>query len=163
MKVCNQGARLGVVLVLSVIANVAFAQQAAAPEANPARKAIEVRKAVFTLIANNFKPIGDTLQGKAQYDAAEIQKRAARVAFLADFIGEGFPEVSNTGLPDTKAKPEIWTDRAGFDKKVADFREHTATLAKLSATEKTASDAFKTAAAAVGQDCKGCHEAYKVK
>lgn len=147
----------------STLSFFAHSQQAAVPEANPARKAIEVRKAVFVLIANNFKPIGDTLQGKAQYDAAEIQKRAARVAFLADFVGDAFPEVSNTGLPDSKAKPEVWSDRAGFDKKVADFREHAAVLVKVSASEKTASDAFKTAAAAVGQDCKGCHEAYKVK
>ncbi|HEY3697688.1 MAG TPA: cytochrome c [Spongiibacteraceae bacterium] len=139
------------------------AQPAAVPGPNPVRQAIEVRKAVFTLIGNNFKPIGETLQGKAQYDAAEIQKRAARVAFLADFIGDSFPEISNAGLPDSKAKPEIWGDSAGFDKKVADFREHAAALVKVSASEKTASDAFKTAAAAVGQDCKGCHEAYKVK
>ncbi len=152
-------------LVGSMLNFSAHAQQAAAPapEANPARKAVEVRKAVFTLIANNFKPIGDTLQGKVQYDAAEVKKRAARVAFLSDFVGEAFPDVSNIGLPDTKAKSEVWSDRAGFDKKVADFREHAATLAKVSATETTASDAFKTAAAAVGQDCKGCHEAYKVK
>lgn len=159
---------IGVALLLgSTLSFFSHAQQAAAPEANPARKAIEARKAVFVLIANNFKPIGDTLQGKTPYDAAEIQKRAERVAFLADFIGDAFPEVSNTGLPDTKAKPEVWSDRVGFDKKLADFREHTAALVKVSAAEpatsKTVSDAFKTAAAAVGQDCKGCHEAYKVK
>lgn len=176
-KTKEKSAAIGTVLLLnsalllgSVLSFSAHAQQAAAPaalEPNPARKAIEVRKAVFTLIGNNFKPIGDTLQGKAQYDAAEIQKRATRVAFLADFVGEAFPEVSNTGLPDTKAKSEVWSDRAGFDKKVADFREHAATLVKVSATDlstsKAASDVFKTAAAAVGQDCKGCHEAYKVK
>lgn len=163
MKTSNRSKRVGAALIVSLIAGTAFAQQAAAPGPNPARQAIEARKAVFTLIANNFKPIGDTLQGKAPYDAAEIQKRASRVALLADFIPDTIPDVSNTGLPDTKAKAEIWSDRAGFDKKVAEFREHTATLAKVSQTEKTASDAFKAAAAAVGQDCKGCHEAYKVK
>ncbi len=172
-KTKAKGTAIGTVLLLnsalllgSALSFSAHAQQNATPtalEPNPARKAVENRKAVFTLIGNNFKPIGDTLQGKAQYDAAEIQKRAARVAFLADFVGEAFPEVSNTGLPDTKAKSEIWSDRAAFDKKIADFREHVATLAKVSATEKTASDTFKTAAAAVGQDCKGCHDAYKVK
>lgn len=142
----------------------AEAQQAPAPAGPPpARQAIEVRKAVFTLIANNFKPIGDALQGKVAYDAAEIQKRAARVAFLSELAGETFPDFSNTGLPDTKAKPEIWSDRADFDKRLKEFREHAATLAQVSAKEKTASDAFKAAAAAVGQDCKGCHEAYKVK
>lgn len=155
---------IGTVFLLgSTFGFFAHAQPAVVPGPNPARQAIEVRKAVFTLIGNNFKPIGETLQGKTQYDAAEIQKRAARVAFLADFIGDSFPEVSNTGLPDSKAKPEIWSDRAGFDKKIADFREHAAALVKTSTREKTASDAFKTAAAALGQDCKGCHEAYKVK
>lgn len=145
----------------------AYAQQAPAAVAPagppPARQVIEVRKAVFTLIGNNFKPIGEVLQGKAPYDAVEVQKRANRVAFLSDLVGETFPEVSNTGLPDTKAKAEIWSDRAEFDKKVKAFREHAATLAQVAAKETSASDAFKTAAAAVGQDCKGCHEAYKVK
>lgn len=163
MKIRNRSQRVGAALVLSLIAGVTTAQQAAAPGPNPARQAIEARKAVFTLIANNFKPVGDTLQGKKPYDAIDIQKRAARVAFLSELIAETLPEVSNTGLPDTKAKPEIWSDRAGFDKKLNEFREHAATLAKVSATETTASDAFKTAAAAVGQDCKSCHEAYKVK
>jgi len=163
MKFKHFSARAGAVLMAATIVGTAFAQQAAPPGPNPARQAIETRKAVFTLVANNFKPIGEVLQGKTPYDVAEVQKRAARVAFLADFVGEAFPDVSNTGLPDTKAKAEVWSDRAGFDKKVAEFREHAAALAKLTATEKTASDAFKTAAAAVGQDCKSCHEAYKVK
>ncbi len=144
----------------------AYAQQApaAAPVGPPpARQAVEVRKALFTLIGNNFKPIGDALQGKVPYDAAEVQKRATRVAFLSDLVGETFPDASNIGLPDTKAKAEIWSDRAEFDKKVKTFREHAATLAQVAAKETSASDAFKAAAAAVGQDCKGCHEAYKVK
>ncbi len=163
MKIHYRSRQAGAVLLLSLFANAAFAQQAAAPGPNPARQAIEARKAVFTLIGNNFKPVGETLQGKKPYDAADIQKRAARVAFLADFIAETLPEVSNTGLPDTKAKAEVWSDRAGFDKKLNEFREHTAALVKVAATETTASDAFKAAAAAVGQDCKSCHEAYKVK
>lgn len=163
MKIHNRSQRIGAALLLSLIANTAIAQQALALGPNPARQAIEARKAVFVLIANNFKPIGDTLQGKKPYDAVDIQKRAARVAFLTDLIAETFPEVSNTGLPDTKAKPEIWNDRPGFDKKLNEFREHVAALAKVSATETTASKTFKTAAAAVGQDCKSCHDAYKVK
>lgn len=149
------------------LAVTAYAQQAPATVAPsgppPARQAIETRKAVFVLIAGNFKPIGEVLQGKAPYNATEVQKRATRVAFLADLVGETFPEVSNTGLPDTKAKAEIWSDRADFDKRVNVFREHAATLAQVAAKETTASDAFKAAAAAVAQDCKSCHEAYKVK
>lgn len=159
MRISSRKLRAGAVLLLAAVAGTAYAQ----PAANAGRQAIEARKAVFVLIANNFKPIGETLQGKKPYDAADVQKRAARVAFLADLIAETLPDASNTGLPDTKAKPEIWSDKAGFDKKLNEFREHSATLAKVSASETSASDAFKAAAAAVAQDCKGCHEAYKVK
>jgi cytochrome c556 len=137
--------------------------QSAPPSAPAGRQAIEVRKAAFALIGNSFKPIGDTLQGKIPYNQAEVQKRAARVVLLADWVGEAFPDASNTGLPDTKAKPEVWSDRTTFDKRLSEFREHAATLAKVSATETTASDAFKTAAAAVAKDCKSCHDAFKLK
>lgn len=160
----KKGAATAVALLIGVAPYFsAHAQPGAAPGPNPARQAIEARKAVFTLIGQNFKPIGDTLQGKKPYDAADVQKRAERVAFLTDLIAETLPDISNTGLPDTKAKPEIWSDRVGFDKKLNEFREHVATLAKVSQSEKSASDAFKVAAGAVAQDCKSCHEAYKVK
>lgn len=157
---------VGFTIWLGVVAFPVFAQQvpqapAIAPPAG--RQAIEVRKALFVLIANNFKPIGETLQGKIPFDAAELRKRSARVAFLAELTGEPFPDASNNGLPDTKARPEIWSDRAAFDKRVGEFREHTAALSQLLTREQVAPDAFKAAAAAVAQDCKGCHEAFKVK
>lgn len=137
---------------------------AAAPGGpSPAKQAIGVRKASFTLIGNSFKGIGDTLSGKAEYNAADIEKRAKRVAFLSEFLTDAFPEVSNVGEPDTKARVEIWTQKAEFDKKLKDFQEHAATLAKVASTEKTASDAFKAAAGAVAKDCKGCHEDFKIK
>jgi len=146
-----------------------FAADAPAPAADkpvgpsPAKQAIGVRKATYTLIGNNFKGIGDVLSGKAEYNAADIEKRAKRVAFLSEFLTDAFPDVSNVGEPDTKARVEIWTQKAEFDKKLKDFQEHAATLAKVAGTEKTASDAFKAAAGAVAKDCKGCHEDFKLK
>jgi len=142
----------------------AAAEKAAAPAGpNPAKQAIAVRKAAFTLIANSFKPIGDAAQGKAEYNQADIQKRANSIVVLADFLDTSFPESSNLGEPDTKTKAEAWSKKEDFAKKLADFKEHAATLAKVAATEKTATDAFKDAFAAVGKDCKGCHDSYKAK
>lgn len=128
-----------------------------------ARQAVEVRKAVFTLVGNNFRPLGEVLKGNAQYDAAEAEKRIARVAYLTQLLDEAFPDISNLGEPDTKAKPDVWTNRADFDKKLKDFQTHVAALVQVNATEKDATDAFKTAAGIVAQDCKGCHDTYKVK
>lgn len=152
--------------ILTVAAGVVAAVHAQTPPSagpSPARQAIDARKAVFTLIGSNFRPVGAVLQGKAEYDQAEIQKRATRVAFLAGFLNESFPDISNVGEPDTKAKAEIWSNRADFDKRIKDFQDHLATLAAVSAKEKTAGDAFKTAAGAVAQDCKGCHDNFRVK
>ncbi|WOJ90855.1 cytochrome c [Methylocapsa polymorpha] len=107
--------------------------------------------------------IGNVLKGSVPYDAAAVQKSIARVVFLSDLVSEGFPEISNIGEPDTKAKADIWTNRADFDKKVKDFQAHLVALQQVNDTEKDASEAFKTAANAVAQDCKACHDEYKVK
>ncbi len=133
---------------------------AADPAPNP-KPVIDVRRALFTLIGSNFRPVGDTLQGKQAYDAAELQKRIARAAFLAPQLGEVFPDYSANG--DTKAKPEIWSNRADFDARLKDFQTHVVALAQVIDKEPGNADAFKTAAAAVGKDCKGCHDEYKSK
>src|SRR3954464_5828066 len=135
---------LGFALLATVSANLFAAdapaeKPAAAPAAgpNPGKQAIAVRKAAFTLIANSFKPIGDAAQGKAEYNQADIQKRANRILVLSEFLHSSFPEGSNLGEPDTKSKAEIWTQKADFDKKLKDFQEHAAALVKVSSTEKT--------------------------
>jgi cytochrome c556 len=128
---------------------------------SPAERAIEYRKAVYTVLGGNFGPIGGVLQGRAPYDAKEIAKRAERVAFMAGLAAEAFPEISKTG--NTKAKPEIWTDKPGFDKAMKELGDSTAGLAALVKTDQTNSDAFKKAAGRVGQACKGCHDNYRAK
>ncbi|MES2673726.1 MAG: cytochrome c [Pseudomonadota bacterium] len=162
---------LGFSLLASVAVNVFAADPvpaadkapAAAPGPNPAKQAIAVRKAAFVLINNSFKPIGDASQGKAEYNQADAEKRAKRIVVLTEFLDNTFPDISNLGEPDTKAKAEIWAEKADFDKRLKEFKEHVAVLAQVTATEKTASDAFKDATGAVAKDCKGCHDKYKVK
>jgi cytochrome c556 len=154
--------------VLSSGAMAAEGAGAAAPAAgpppgmpSPAERAIDYRKAVYTVLGGNFGPIGGVLQGRAPYDAKEISKRAERVAFMAGLAAEAFPEISKTG--NTKAKPEIWTDKAGFDKAMKELADSTAALAALVRTDQTNSEAFKAAAGKVGQACKGCHDNYRAK
>ncbi len=137
------------------------ASAAAGP--SPARAAIEVRKAVYVLIGSNFRPLGNVLKGTAQYDAAEAQKSAARIAFLSGLVSEAFPDVSNVGEPDTKAKADIWLNRADFDKKVQEFQTDAAALVQVNTAEQGSTDGFKAAVTKLGQDCKNCHDAFKAK
>ncbi len=129
----------------------------------PAKQAIAVRKAAFVLIANNFKPIGDVLQGKAIYNQAEVVKRAQRVAFLSELLEGTFPADSNLGTPETKTKAEAFTKKEDFDKLLKEFIANSKKLADVATRESTASDAFKDAAKAVAEGCKGCHDKYKEK
>lgn len=139
----------------------AVVAQTAPPPANLAKQAIENRKAVFTLIGSNFKPVGEILRGSSAYESIDVDKYAARVAFLSGFLADAFPEISQSG--DTQAKAEIWSNRADFDKRLKDFAQHATALSQVVGQHSGNSDAFKTAARAVAQDCKGCHDNYRNK
>jgi len=158
--------KLSFILLVSTgtnfLAHTALAADAPAND-KQAKQAIETRKAAFHLIANSFKPIGDAVQGKAEFNQADIQKRANRILVLTDFLAASFPESSNLGEPNTKATADLWAKKADFDKKLNDFQEHAATLVKVAATETSATPAFKEAFGAVAKDCKGCHDNYKTK
>lgn len=155
---------LGAACLVAGSASVFAADEPAkAAASDAAKQAIAVRKATFLLIANNFKPIGEVLQGKAAYNQAEIVQRAQRVAFLSELLDGTFPAESNLGTPQTKTKAEAFTKKEDFDKLLKEFVANSKNLAQVAATESTASDAFKEAAKAVAGGCKGCHDKYKEK
>ena len=125
---------------------------------SPAEQAIGYRKAVFTVLAGNFMPIGGILRG-GEYNAATVARNAERVAFIATLVGDAFPAISKEGK--TKAKPEIWTDQDGFAKRVKELTDATAALAALVKKDPGNSADFKAAAGRVGEACKGCHDNYR--
>jgi cytochrome c556 len=152
---------LSVTALATALTASAFAQ--APPSPSPAKRAIDERKAIFTLIGSNFRPLGEQLQGRGSLDATEARKRAERLAFLSSLATDAFSDVSNVGEPGTRAKAEVWSKRADFDKAIADFVKHSQALAQTAATQPPTSDAFKSAAGAVAQDCKGCHDTFRGK
>ena len=153
--------RVALFFMVAPLASVVIAQTAPEPPPNLARQTIENRKAVFTLIGNNFRPIAEVLRGNSTYESVDVSKYSARVAFLANFLAEAFPDVSKSG--DTQAKPEVWASRPDFDKRVRDFSDHVVVLSRVVAQGGGNSEAFKAAARAVAQDCKGCHDNYRNK
>src|SRR5262245_28820169 len=97
---------IATILFGSLLCTAVWSQTPSAPPPNLAKQAIETRKAVFTLIGNNFRPIGEILRG-APYEQVDVNKFAVRVAFLTGLLPEAFPEVSRSG--DTRATPEVWS------------------------------------------------------
>jgi len=107
----------------------------------------------------NFGRLAGMAQGKIPFDA----KVAAESAEVAEFVGKlpwvGFGPGTDKG--DTKAKPEIWTDKAKFD----DYAKKMMTeMGKLSVAAKSGSlDNVKAAVNGVGGTCKGCHDDFRAK
>jgi cytochrome c556 len=140
----------------------AFAVQSGLAADKPSKAEMEVdyRQSLYTVIGGNFGPLGAMAGGKVPFDAAEARLRAERVAFLAPMLKEAFPADSN-GVAHTAAKPEIWTDTAGFNQALQLLIDRSAALA--AATNGGDAAKIKAAIGETGKACKGCHDKYRVK
>lgn len=153
--------RFALVPVLALLSAATFGQSPPAP--SQAKRAVDERKAIFTLVGIYFRPLGEQLQGRVSLDPAEARKRAERLSFLAALSSEAFSDVSNVGNPATRAKADIWSKRSEFDKSLADFVKHARTLQQVTASHGPKSEEFKAAASAVAEDCKACHDSFRSK
>lgn len=121
-------------------------------------QALRYRKAVYQAIAWNFGPMSAMAQGKIPYDAVEFEMRAGRVAALAPMLAESYSAESRS-VAGSKAKPELWTNRADFDAKMKDLVERSAALAKVAPGRDEAQS--KAALLDTAGACKACHDKYK--
>ena len=159
--------RIASAFVALIIVGAALAQTppATAPAApagpTPAERAIEYRQSVYKIVAGNFQPLAQIAQGKADFNEEGVKRNAAHLAQIAGFIADAFPDISKEGK--TRALPAIWTNRAEFDALVKDLNTHTKTLADVAENSSSAGTEFKAAVAAVGNDCKSCHEKFRAK
>jgi cytochrome c556 len=120
---------------------------------------IKTRQHLMEETRDAAKVIGGMLKQEQAFDA-----EAAMAAFkvwkeTALEAGDLFPEGSETGH-ETEAKASIWTDREGFDQKMADF--NTQIDAAIAASPDSL-EALKGAAGPVFKACKACHEGYRVE
>jgi cytochrome c556 len=119
---------------------------------------IPVRQAGMSLTGADFSYIRSVVAAKGDVKALEAPARA--LVKWAAVIPAVFPAGSNKGY-DTKALPEIWSDRAGFEKDAAAL----GTAAEKLAVAAKAGDADTVAVAAkeIGDSCGACHRGYRAK
>ncbi len=147
-------------LVLSAISVTALAQAPAA-QPTPAERAIKYRQALYTVMSGNFGAVGQMAAGRVPFNGAEAAKRATRTAQVTAMLLEAYPDISKDGK--SGAKPEVWANRAEFDKLNKELADNSAALAALLAKDATESAAFKTAATTVANSCKTCHDKFRAQ
>jgi cytochrome c556 len=120
--------------------------------------AVKYRQSAFTLLGNHFGRIGGQLKADKP-NVQAIQSSAALVETLSTLPYEAFGP--DTALPNSKAKPEIWTDQEKFKGAAQKMQ---AAVAKLNTAAKGGDvAAIKTAFNDAGGTCKGCHDDFRAK
>ncbi len=142
-------------LVLAAAA-VTLSAPASAQFAKP-EDAIKYRKSALTVMATHFGRVAAMANGRIPFNAQAAADNAAIAETMSKLPWAAFGE--GTGAGDTKAKPEIWSDAAGF--KAANEKMQ-GEMSKFAAAAKTGNvDAIKAAAGAVGGSCKACHDNFR--
>jgi len=114
----------------------------------------QARHAAMEQVGDAMKALGGMARGQAPFDAAVVKKSAAAIAENLAVAEKHFPPGSDTGK--TRAKAEIWTSRADFDRLMGEAKKAATALAAV-----TDEAAYKPALGALGQSCKSCHDMYR--
>lgn len=101
------------------------------------------------------------VKGEKPYDQAAVDTALATLEDTAKKLPAMFPD-SIKGLKiegDYSSSPKIWEDKAGFKAKIDSFAK-----AVTEAKAKTKDlDSLKANVSAIGKECSGCHETYRLK
>ncbi len=109
----------------------------------------------------NAGALAAMVKGEKPYDQATVNAALAQFEETVKKLPTLFPE-SMKGLKaegDYSASPKIWEDKAGFSEHIASFGK-AVTDAKASVKDL---DALKVALPAIGKQCGGCHETFRIK
>lgn len=127
---------------------------------NDKEMAQSYRQSWFAMVASNFGPIAAMIKGDMPYDQKRVQAHANDLSALMTLdIHRGFADGTDKGT--TRAKPEIWGNKADFKEKMDNL------ISAVDGLDSAAQNGDKGAVAqqvgAVGKSCKGCHDDYKAK
>ncbi len=118
------------------------------------------RQSWYALVGANFGPMVAMVKGEMPWDTARLQGFAHDLATLTTLdVMRGFTDGSDRGT--TRAKPEIWENKADFRRKLDDLKQ---AAVKLRDAADSGDRAIISAQVAdTGKACKACHDEYKAK
>lgn len=117
-----------------------------------------LRQSYFAIVGMTFGPMGDMVKGDIEWNGEQFAAWASDLAAVSSVTVErGFAPGSDKGK--TRAKPEIWDNKADFEEKLGNFRMQAAKLAEVAATgdRQAIAGQFRQ----TGGACKACHDNYK--
>ena len=122
---------------------------------------VKQRQSAMALIGKYWGPIAGMASGKVSpYNADVISRNATYLENLAQMPWDGFHD-STKDEKNTKALPEVWSQKAKFDELAQRLQTETAKLGEVARKKDEAG--VKQQYAAVGKVCGACHESFRAK
>lgn len=145
-----------------VALSIALASTAALAQVKP-EEAIKYRQSGYAFMAWNMGRIKANVEG-GNFNKDDVIKAATAIQAIAN-SGMGALYLPGTdkgkGWEESRAKPEIWTDKEKITKAATAFNKEANEMAKVAATGDAA--AVGVQLGKLGGTCKGCHDDFKVK
>jgi cytochrome c556 len=149
--------KLSSLILTGTLASALWVGSAQAQFAKP-EDAVKYRQSALQLIASHFGRMQPVMKGQVPYDAAAIKANVELLKTLSVLPWAGFVVGSQAG---TSAKPEVWSDAAGFKAAQSKFE---GAVDKLAVAANSGDlDRVRAAFGDVGASCKACHDSYRVK
>lgn len=119
---------------------------------------IKYRQNMMHAIGGHTAAAGAIVQGKVDYKN-QLPEHAHALLTLTSDIPALFPKGSDFG--NTKAKDEVWSNRAEFEKHAKDAKDKVAAFAKSvqGGNQQAIAASFKE----MGESCKACHKDFRKK
>jgi len=118
------------------------------------------RQSWFALLAANFGPMVSAVKGEIPWEQAKMEDWANDLAALSTLdVMRGFADGSDKGT--TRAKPEIWQNKADFSSKLDSLKKELEKLQQVTAAGDR--EAIAAQVGAAGKACKSCHDEYKAE
>ena len=136
----------------------AFSVAVLAQDMRPDR-AIKYRQGIMQAQGWQMGTLSRMAKGEIPYNKDQAVRAASFVNELVKMPWEGFVPVSDSG--NTKAKPDIWKDKAKFDKYAQEVQAETPKLVAAANSGDIAQ--LRTAVGAVGKACNNCHDDFQSK
>lgn len=137
-----------------------LASGAASAQAKP-EDVIKFRQGSFQVVGWHMRTLGGMAKGQIPYDQAEFTRNAEIVAMMSTVVPHAFAPGSDKGAQ-TRARPEIWSDAAGFKKVLDNFQAEATKLAQVAKTAGSV-DQVRGQFGALAKSCGACHDNYRTK
>jgi cytochrome c556 len=116
---------------------------------------VAARQSGYFLSGGSFASM--KFAAEAGHDVKQLAFPARSLARWARTLPSLFP--AGTDLPSSKALPEVWSDRAGFEARAAAYAEAATRLAE--AAQSGDRDAFLARWTEARATCSACHDTYR--